>query len=222
MKQFILGLVFPVLLLLCSCRNNNSISHVYETPFPLDELNAYFDIPYDTVLFANGQGDTIELIYALGHYGFNGYSYHGEWGEGGDEPEGGEKWTESEGRESYSRTAYYYEASQFNAAGNDNYPYLGLLVTVDERAAASIGISLHDKDLYQSYNAQIRLRKPSNDIFALFDDTVYLSECYYLDINAACDDDFEIPSDKDHAIVERGKGIVEYTVAGSEVWHLVE
>lgn len=224
MNQYILELVFPILLLLCSCRNNNSVSQVYEIPFPLDEINAYFDIPYDTICFASNNGDTIRLEYEKGEYEYTPYIYHGEFNRGeeepdyeGDEPETEESWGESYGMETYLWRVYYKLLD--GSLGKDGR-YIEAYISITERADALVNITLHQTLKHSiDYCEKFKLSKPSNDIFKFFKDTMNITSTNELDITNGS----IISNTKNHAILIRGKGVVEFSLNDdTEIWHLVE
>lgn len=213
-----------IVLLICSCRSNNSVSQVYEIPFPTDEMNAYFDIPYDTVCFASNNGDTIRLEYEKGEFEYTPYIYHGEFNRGeegpdyeGDEPETEENWGESYGMETYLWRVYYKVLD--GSLGKDGR-YIEAYISITERADALVDITIH-RTLKHSidYCEKFKLPKPSNDIFKLFKDTMNISSTNELDITNGS----VVPNNCNHATLIRGKGVVEFSLNdNTEIWHLVE
>lgn len=224
MKNDVIGTVISVLFLLCSCDRGHN-SHVYETPFPLDEMNAYFDIPFDSVCFVSNNGDTIVLDYEVGEYEYTPHKYHGDDGNGkdneeyeGDEPETGGQWPESYGIESYFRRGYYRDRSRI-LLGND--PYITTFIYVDGRASSMVEIDVWPTlESNVDYAEKYTLHKASNDIFNFFKDTLIMSSLQVTDFTTGM---MLVPNDKNHVVLVRGKGVVEFSINdNTEIWHIVE
>ncbi len=215
--------------LLCSCRGK--ISQVYETPFPLDEMNAYFNIPYDTVYFASNKGDTLVFEYEAyaREYVYTPYKYHGEWGQS-EKDDNDEEDAEYEEYESdfYDRQEYYFRRGYYLVPGTSIWegeglgsPYISTEIYISARSSAMIDIGVNPAPgVGTGYCEKFRTSKPSNDIFKFFKDTMFINSIHVTDKPNGIK---VVPNDKNHVVVVRGKGVVEFSLKdNTEVWHLVE
>lgn len=209
MKHNILGLILLVLLVLTACDKNN-LSHVFETPFPFAEIDAYADFPYDNVVFVSNNDDSLFCTIEREPSVYFPYEPHdtsyGNPGEGNeeeeDEPESGDYPNESHGIEVYQRNVNYNTATK-RVLQMSIYVTDRAELTVSCMSASPTGV----KD-YVGYSNGIFLTKPSNEIFDFLTDTVTL---------------FNNNDKQDYLYLVKGKGVVEFARnSGSETWHLVE
>lgn len=224
-----LFLVFLVLAIV-SCRGK--ISHIYETPFPLDEMNAYFDIPFDTVCFVSNNGDTLVFEYEAyaREYVYTPYKYHGEGGEQSEKNDNDEEDAEDEEYESdfYDMQEFYVRRGYYLVPGTSIWegeglvsPYISSHIYIASRSSSMIEIGVNPAPgVGTSYSEKFRTSKPSNDIFKFFKDTMIINSVHVTDKPNGI---VVVPNDKNHVVFVRGKGVVEFSLKdNTEVWHLVE
>lgn len=206
MKKTFLGIVLFVLVILSSCEIN--YSNIFETPFPFDEMNAYFDIPFDTVCFVSNTGDTIKLKYEADTCYYEPYEFHpGPYCDGC--------------RETYVRRSCYKVFD--DSLGSDSV-FIDLQISVSQREISDICVGVWETQLYSvAYGEEFRMKRPSNEIFDYYNDTMtanFIGEFIKNDHN-----NYEemMPDDNSYAILVRGKGVTEFSLHNNTViWRLVE
>lgn len=216
-KTFLTYVVaFIAMLTFYSC-GNNTISGVFDTPFPLDEINAYFDLPFDSVTFVSNMGDTVRCALEKEPYRFTPYKPH-KWE--GDEPEGeegeedeieiGDELPESYGIEDFVNTIHYL---------NGGEKFLEYKISLFERYDLICIAELYEKEFvkHEFWKKRVQFTKPSNEIFNFLKDTMVLDiDLHLLPNNPALD-----PTA--YAILVRGKGITKFIRRdGIETWHMLE
>lgn len=213
-KTFLTYVVaFIAMLMFYSC-DNNSVSGVFDTPFPLDEINAYLDLPFDSATFVSNMGDTVRCSVVKEFYEYTPYKPHkwegdddeGEEGEG-DEDESGENLPESYGIENYLNRIRYLKNGR---------NFLSPAISISDRYELICSLSLHADGDFDSWVNRVTLKKPNNEIFSTFqNDTIVMK------VHRFKDDPLFDPTA--YAYLVRGKGITKFIRRdGIETWHMLE
>ena len=152
MKKCFFVVLFAMALF-CSCEPAVN-SGEFDTPFLFDEVDAYFEWPFDTAVFVSNTGDTMVCTAQgePGNYYF--FSYEVEF-----------DWQEPEKEEEYYRSIeYIFDESRAL--------YLTILVTGRREVILTADFTALGRII--SYGTTFELRKPSDMIFDFFTDTITL------------------------------------------------
>ena len=153
MKKCFFVVLFAMALF-CSCEPAVN-SGECDTPFLFDEVDAYFEWPFDTAVFVSNTGDTMVCTAQgePGHYYF--FEYEVEF-----------DWQEPEKEERYNRSIeYIFDESRAL--------YLKILVIGRREIILTADFAAQGRTIY--YGTTFELRKPSDMIFDFFTDTITLS-----------------------------------------------
>lgn len=178
-----------------SCRED--ISETYETPFPMDEIDAFFDIPYSSVTFVSNTGQTKTCKFITSGCTFAPFEPFIYGYDPKRNPDG------SRGEEYYERRAYYMV---------DGNWMLGYQFEIFERRNISVAAWMNNTPKPDNWVLDIQNEWPSNKIWKKLSDKLILSG------NAASSQ-----GTTDCAYIEKGKGIVKFTRNnGTEIWTMKE
>lgn len=153
MKKYFFVVLFAMALF-CSCEPAVN-SGEFDTPFLFDEVDAYFEWPFDTAVFVSNAGDTMVCTAQgePGHYYFFEYEVEFDW----QEPEKEERY--------YRSIEYIFDESRAL--------YLTILVIGRREVILTADFAAQGRTIY--YGTTFELRKPSDMIFDFFTDTITLS-----------------------------------------------
>lgn len=152
MKKCFFVVLFAMALF-CSCEPEVNSSE-FDTPFLFDEVDSYFEWPFDTAVFVSNTGDTMVCTAQgePGNYYF--FEYEVEF-----------DWQEPEKEEVYNRFIEYI-------FGERRALFLNILVTGRREVNITAPFTAQGRTIY--YGTEFELRKPSDMIFDFFTDTITL------------------------------------------------
>ena len=198
----ITSMLFMVILF-DSCQQSNNNSQVYDTPFPLDEINAYFDIPCSQVTFVSNYGDTVMYDYDSGktnytpHVDVSSNEANGEH----------EEYYESYGIEVFSRTA----TCSYGMTSMYLYIYCRERQALIITSWTDIYENNHESFMYY-YGLEYEMPQATNEVFTFLTDTITLPlsgrNCV-----------IPYTPTMDHLTIVRGEGVIEYSrYTETEIW----
>ena len=147
MKKYYL-IVLAAMALFCSCEPNVN-SGEFDSPFPFEKVDAYFEWPFDTAVFVSNTGDTMVCTAQgePGHYYF--FEYEVEF-----------DWQEPEKEEVYERRLEYLVNNE-----------LAFFMSFEIKGRKELAIRVSRRQGYLLYT---ELRQPSDKIFDFLTDTIVL------------------------------------------------
>ena len=146
MKKYYL-IVLAAIALFCSCEPSEN-SGEFDTPFPFEKVDAYFEIPFDSAVFVSNTGDTLActLKCDTGKYYYFYYEVEYPWEENKEEV--------------YERRLEYLVNNE-----------LAFFMSFEIKGRKELAIRVSRRQGYLLYT---ELRQPSDKIFDFLTDTIVL------------------------------------------------